>query len=141
VLAAMALAGLAIVWFNVAAFTLIQRATPAALLGRVEAALGMALTIPQAISIGVGAALIAAVDYRILLLVMAVVFLLCAAQLAGTGRAGSRGAETAALSDEDSVSDDDSVSDRDSVLAAGGNDPAAVPSPASAASDSAAPTA
>lgn len=67
---AMALVGLAVVWLNVGVTTLIQQRTPATLIGRVDAALSMAATIPQAASIGIGSALITAVPYRILLAIM-----------------------------------------------------------------------
>jgi len=65
--------GLCIVWINVGAITLIQHRTPLALLGRVDAALEFAIVVPQAVSIALGAALIAVVPYRILLLAMAAV--------------------------------------------------------------------
>jgi MFS family permease len=65
--------GLCIVWINVGAVTLIQRRTPGTLIGRVDAALEFAIVVPQAVSIALGAALIAVVNYRILLLVMAAV--------------------------------------------------------------------
>ena len=83
VLAGMALLGLSIVWVNVGAITLIQRRTPAPLLGRVDAALMTAITIPQVVSIALGAALIAIVDYRILLVAMAVVTVAAALYLVG----------------------------------------------------------
>jgi Major Facilitator Superfamily len=73
VCAASAALGLGIVWVNVGAITLIQRRTPAALLGRVDAALEFAIVVPQAASIALGAALIAVVNYRILLLAMGAV--------------------------------------------------------------------
>jgi MFS family permease len=82
VLAAGALLGVCIVWINVGAITLIQRQTPAALLGRVDAAANVLVTVPQAVSIAVGAAAIAVLDYRILLAVMAVVMLVAAGYLA-----------------------------------------------------------
>ena len=85
VLAGMALLGFGIVWVNVGWITLVQRRTPAALLGRVDAALTVAITVPQVVSIAVGAALIAVVDYRVLLAVMAVVVAGSAAWLV-TGR-------------------------------------------------------
>src|SRR5262249_57896936 len=59
VVAAMGLLGLSIVWVNVGAITLIQRRTPAHLLGRVDAALTIAITVPQTVSIALGAALVA----------------------------------------------------------------------------------
>ncbi len=82
VLTAGALLGVCIVWINVGAITLIQRRTPAALLGRVDAAANVLVTVPQAVSIAVGAAAIAVLDYRILLAVMAVVMLAAAGYLA-----------------------------------------------------------
>jgi MFS family permease len=87
VLAAMGLLGLSIVWVNVGAITLIQRRTPADLLGRVDAALTIAITVPQTVSIALGAALVAVVDYRLLLATMAVVIVIAAAYLAGEPRA------------------------------------------------------
>jgi MFS family permease len=82
VLAASAALGLCIVWINVGAITLIQRRTPADLLGRVDAALEFAIIVPQAASIAAGAALIAFVNYRILLLAMAGVIAFSACYLA-----------------------------------------------------------
>lgn len=57
----------------VAYATLLQRQTPAHLMGRVSAAVDVLIGGPQIISIGVGAALIAVVDYRLLVVVMVVV--------------------------------------------------------------------
>jgi MFS family permease len=74
--------GLCIVWINVGAITLIQRRTPADLIGRVDAALEFAVVVPQAASIALGAALIAVVNYRILLLAMAAVIAFSAGYLA-----------------------------------------------------------
>lgn len=81
VLAAMVVLGVSIVWVNVGIITLIQRRTPSHLLGRVDAALTVTATVPQAASIAVGAALIAVVDYRVLLAVMTVVIAVSAAYL------------------------------------------------------------
>ncbi len=74
--------GVCIVWINVGAITLIQRRTPADLIGRVDAALEFAIVVPQAASIALGAALIAVVSYRILLVAMAAVIGFSAAYLA-----------------------------------------------------------
>jgi MFS family permease len=82
VLLAAAGLGVCIVWINVAAITLIQRRTPRALLGRVDATLEFAITAPQAASIALGAALIAVVNYRFLLLAMAAVIAFSAGYLA-----------------------------------------------------------
>jgi MFS family permease len=90
VVAAMVLLGLGVGWVNVGWITLVQRRTPATLLGRVDAALTVAITVPQAVSIALGAALIAVVDYRVLLAVMAVVVAAAAAYLmAGREPAGT----------------------------------------------------
>ncbi len=72
VLVGAALVGFMIPWVNVAATTAIQRRTPSGLLGRVSGALGLALSVPQVTSVGLGAALIAIVSYRVLLMVIAV---------------------------------------------------------------------
>jgi hypothetical protein len=82
VLAGGALLDVCIVWINVGAITLVQRQTPARLLGRVDAAANVLVTVPQAVSLAVGAAAIAVLDYRILLAVMAVVMLAAAGFLA-----------------------------------------------------------
>jgi len=63
--------GVVFPWVNVAATTALQRRTPGDLLGRVSGAFGLSLTIPQVTSIGLGAALIAIVGYRVLLVVIA----------------------------------------------------------------------
>jgi predicted MFS family arabinose efflux permease len=73
VLAGMVVAGFAGPWLGVAGVTAFQRRTPPALLGRVFGVLRLVLTIPQATSIGIGAALITVVSYRVLLVVIAVV--------------------------------------------------------------------
>src|SRR5215831_12150827 len=79
----------AIVWVNVGAITLMQRRTPAALLGRVDAALTVAITVPQTVSIALGAALVAVVDYRFLLAAMAVVIVVAAVYLTGGPGSGT----------------------------------------------------
>lgn len=71
VLIGMATPGICTVWVNIGAFTLIQRRTPQGLLGRVNAALGVGVVAPEALSVAVGAAVIAALDYRVLLLAVA----------------------------------------------------------------------
>ena len=72
VLAGMVVAGFVGPWLGVAGVTAFQRRTPPALMGRVFGVLNLVLTIPQAASIGIGAALITAVSYRVLLIVIAV---------------------------------------------------------------------
>jgi MFS family permease len=53
---------LAVVGIN----TLLQRRTPARLMGRVSAATDMVISLPQAVSVVAGAVLVAVVDYRVL---------------------------------------------------------------------------
>lgn len=72
-LAGVVTAGLVGPWVVVAATTALQRRTPSGLLGRVSGAFELSLTVPQVTSVGLGAALIAVVDYRILLATVAVV--------------------------------------------------------------------
>ncbi len=95
VLLAMAGVGLCVVWINVGAVTLIQRRTPGPLLGRVDAALEFAVVVPQAASIALGAALIAAVNYRILLVAMAALIGFSAAYLASRREPDDRNAASA----------------------------------------------
>jgi MFS family permease len=73
ILIGMALAGACDLWVNIGGYTIIQRNTPVNLLGRVDAALSMAIVIPQAISLAIGASLIAVINYRILLVAVAAV--------------------------------------------------------------------
>ncbi|MBV9445095.1 MAG: hypothetical protein JO345_04255 [Streptosporangiaceae bacterium] len=68
-------------WLPVAVMTAAQRYSPLALQGRVNAAVLMAITGPQTISIAAGAVLISLVDYRVLLIVMAVLTGGCALAL------------------------------------------------------------
>jgi MFS family permease len=71
-------------WVSVAATTALQRRTPPAVLGRVAGAFQLALTIPQLTSIGLGAALIAVVNYRVLLVAIAVVAVIAIGYLFAT---------------------------------------------------------
>ena len=72
VLVGMVVAGFVGPWLGVAAVTAFQRRTPSAMMGRVFGVLRLTLTIPQAASIAIGAALITVVNYRVLLIVIAV---------------------------------------------------------------------
>jgi MFS family permease len=81
VLPAMALAGVGIVWAIVALATAYQRRSPSDMQGRVAAASNMLFSVPQTISIAVGAALVTLIDYRIEIVVMACVFAVASAYL------------------------------------------------------------
>jgi MFS family permease len=74
-------AGFGISWFIVGLMTAIQVRTPLRLQGRVSAAADVFISTPQTVSIAVGAALIAVVDYRVLVVVESVAVAFCAAYL------------------------------------------------------------
>jgi hypothetical protein len=77
VLVGIAVAGAGVAWLIVGFGTAIQTRTPDRLQGRVFSAADMAISTPQTVSIALGAALIAAVDYRVLVVVEFTVTLLC----------------------------------------------------------------
>ncbi|MFL6161905.1 MAG: MFS transporter [Jatrophihabitantaceae bacterium] len=74
VLAGLVLFGASLSLLLVGVITLLQRLTPANLMGRADAALNFLLTVPQTLAIALGAGLVVVIDYRLLLLAMA---LLC----------------------------------------------------------------
>jgi MFS family permease len=74
--------GAGICWTTVGMVTAVQRRTPAQLQGRALTATMAIVSTPQTISIALGAALSLLVDYRILLVVIALVNGCCAAWLA-----------------------------------------------------------
>jgi MFS family permease len=65
--------GAALPWLAIGPTTLVQRATPGPLVGKVSAAADMLVGTPQTISIALGAGLITLVDYRLLLVAIAIV--------------------------------------------------------------------
>jgi MFS family permease len=72
-----AVAGFGVSWLIVGLMTALQVRTPLRLQGRVSSAADVFISTPQTISIAVGAALIAIVDYRLLVVVEAVAVALC----------------------------------------------------------------
>ncbi|WFE94636.1 MFS transporter [Micromonospora sp. WMMD987] len=70
---ALLLAGLSLPLTMVGLSTLVQRRTPPGLLGRVTAASEALVSGPQAVSIGTGALLVGAIDYRLLFVLVGVV--------------------------------------------------------------------
>jgi hypothetical protein len=76
-----AVAGFGVSWFIVGLMTAIQVRTPLRLQGRVSSAADVIISTPQTASIAVGAALIAVVDYRLLVVAESVAVALCAAYL------------------------------------------------------------
>ncbi|WP_217999863.1 MFS transporter, partial [Actinomadura formosensis] len=101
VLAGVLLVGFGLPWAIVGFTTLLQRRTPSELLGRTYAAFDVLTNTPQMLSIAYGAAMVAYIDYRLILLAMIAVFAASAFYLAaGRSRAG---AEDDALTDRDSA--------------------------------------
>ena len=74
-------AGAGLPWVIVGFGTAVQRRTPMNLQGRVYSAADMMVSLPQTISIAVGAGLSTIVDYRILIAVMAMVMVGCSVYL------------------------------------------------------------
>jgi MFS family permease len=104
VLAGMFVAGFVGPWLSVAGITAYQRRTPAAVMGRVFGVLRLVLTVPQAASIAIGAALITVVSYRVLLVVIAVVA--AAAGLFVIGQPGIRRRAVPGTAGPDAVASD-----------------------------------
>jgi MFS family permease len=78
-------AGFAISWFIVGYATAIQLRTPPRLQGRVASAAGTIIGMPQTIGIALGAGLVAVLDYRALVAVMAVSVASCGMYLLTRG--------------------------------------------------------
>jgi MFS family permease len=83
ILVGFSLAGAGIVWLIVAYGTALQLRTPLAIQGRVSAAAGVSISVPQTLSIATGAALSTIVDYRVLVAAMFVLTASCGVWLAG----------------------------------------------------------
>jgi MFS family permease len=81
VLGGTAVAGVGIAWAIVALATAYQVRSPGNMQGRVASAANMLFSVPQTISIAVGAALITIIDYRVEIVAMAIVFLVAAVYL------------------------------------------------------------
>lgn len=73
--------GVGIAWAVVSLSTAYQRRSPQHVQGRVAAAANMLFSVPQTASIAAGAALIAVIDYRVEIVIMALVTLVAAAYL------------------------------------------------------------
>ncbi|WP_433226967.1 MFS transporter [Actinomadura formosensis] len=101
VLAGVLLVGFGLPWAIVGFTTLLQRRTPSELLGRTYAAFDVLTNTPQMLSIAYGAAMVAYIDYRLILLAMIAVFAASAFYLAA-GRSRAR-AEDDVLTDRDSA--------------------------------------
>ncbi|MBD0671614.1 MFS transporter [Streptomyces sp. CBMA156] len=76
--------------------TAAQASTPPRLMGRAQAAVNLSLTAPQALAVGVGSALVAALDFRVVLGVMVAGALLAAVHLIGKPEAPTEPPKAAA---------------------------------------------
>jgi MFS family permease len=74
-------AGVGLVWAVVAIATAYQKRSPGHLQGRVSGAANMLFSVPQTISIALGAALITVIDYRVEIVIMTAAVLLAATYL------------------------------------------------------------
>src|SRR5262245_57413269 len=74
--------GAALPIITVALMTLVQRRTPQAIMGRVSAAVEVVMTLPQAVSLAVGALLVVVLGYRQIFMIMGVVTAVAAAYIA-----------------------------------------------------------
>jgi len=74
VFVALAVVGIGVSFYNVALITLMQRRTDAAMQGRVMSAVDAAFTVPFAISIAVGAAIVTVVSFRTIYILEAIAF-------------------------------------------------------------------
>jgi MFS family permease len=105
VVAGTILFGAAIPWIVVGAFTLLQRRTPAEVQGRAFSAFDMLVSVPQTVSIGVGALLISVIGYHVELAAMAGVTTLAAIIMLLPGAGGPRlrhaGGDTEELDEAD----------------------------------------
>ncbi|MGW2866900.1 MFS transporter [Kitasatospora sp. NPDC001225] len=81
--AGLVIAGAGIPAAMVGLATAAQASTPPQLMGRAQAAVNLSLTAPQALAVGVGSGLVAALDFRVVLGVMVVGALLASAHLIG----------------------------------------------------------
>ncbi|MFG2064433.1 MFS transporter [Micromonospora sp. NPDC048871] len=84
--AAVLLAGVSLPLTLVGLHTLVQRRTPAEVLGRVAAAAEAVVRVPQALSIGAGALLVGVLDYRLVFVAVGLATLLAAGYLWGGRR-------------------------------------------------------
>ncbi|MFJ3306918.1 MFS transporter [Streptomyces sp. NPDC086549] len=95
------LIGASLPWIVAGIMTLFQRRTPTGLMGRTDAALNVLLGVPQTTAIAAGAVLIALVDYRVMLVVMAALMATSALYLATrTTRQSTEKAVAARLAQE-----------------------------------------
>jgi MFS family permease len=89
--------GIGVAFFNVALITLVQRRTDVTMQGRVMAALDAAFTLPMAISLALGAGIIALVGFRTVYIVEAISLLAITGYLIAVSREPDPSPEAVAL--------------------------------------------
>jgi cyanate permease len=89
--------GVGVAFFNVALITQVQRRTDVTMQGRVMAALDAAFTLPMAISIALGAGIVALVGFRTIYIVEAISLLAITAYLIVVSREPDPSPATAAV--------------------------------------------
>jgi MFS family permease len=87
--------GCGVSWLIVGLATATQTRTPLRLQGRVASAADVFVSTPQTVSIALGALLISFVDYRALVITMAIVVIACSGYLLTRGRTRTAAAESA----------------------------------------------
>jgi MFS family permease len=87
--------GVGVAFFNVALITLVQRRTDVAMQGRVMAALDAAFTLPMAISLALGAGIVAVVGFRTIYVAEAISLLVVTGYLIAVSRGGEPAAADA----------------------------------------------
>ena len=73
--------GVSLPLLTIGYLTLIQKRTPQALMGRVSTAAEVVMSVPGAVSLAVGAALVSVLDYRVIFVIVGVVTLAGAAHI------------------------------------------------------------
>jgi MFS family permease len=91
--------GVGVAFFNVALITLVQRRTDVAMQGRVMAALDAAFTLPMAISLALGAGIVAVVGFRTIYVAEAIALLVVTGYLIAVSRGGEPAATTEPMAD------------------------------------------
>jgi MFS family permease len=74
--------GMALPMLMVAFMTLVQRRSPQAIMGRVSTAVEVVMSVPQAVSLALGSALVVVLTYRQIFAIMSVVTMLAAVHIA-----------------------------------------------------------
>lgn len=103
VLTSVVVFGAGVAWVVIATATAYQRRSPQEIQGRVSAATNMLFSVPQTVSIGLGAALVTLIPYRLEIAIMGSVVLVSAAYLATRRAEPVDEPEVAVLTDDPAI--------------------------------------